>query len=52
VRDQAITDPAQEGIVLEQSPSAGEERRQGSRVTIIVGRAAPETPTPTPTTVP
>jgi serine/threonine-protein kinase len=53
VRDQAITDPADEGMVLDQSPAAGEERRQGSRVTIIVGRAAPEaTATPSPTTVP
>jgi eukaryotic-like serine/threonine-protein kinase len=53
VRDQAITDPADEGIVLDQSPAAGEERRQGSRVTIVVGRATPEsTPTPSPTTAP
>jgi serine/threonine-protein kinase len=52
VRDQAITDPADEGIVLDQSPAAGEERRQGSRVTIVVGRAAAATPTPSPTTVP
>jgi eukaryotic-like serine/threonine-protein kinase len=52
VRDQEITDPAQEGVVLEQSPAAGEERRQGSRVTIVVGRVAAATPTPTPTTIP
>ena len=53
VRDQAITDPAEEGIVLDQTPAAGEERRQGSRVTIVVGRAQPETtPTPSPTTEP
>jgi serine/threonine-protein kinase len=53
VRDQAITDPAEEGIVLEQTPAAGEERRQGSRVTIVVGRVAPEpTTTPSPTTQP
>jgi serine/threonine-protein kinase len=54
VRDQAITDPADEGLVLEQSPAAGEQRRQGSRVTIVVGRAAPEEPTatPSPTVVP
>ena len=52
VRDEAITDVAEEGIVLDQTPAAGEERRQGSRVTIVVGRAAAETPTPSPTTVP
>jgi serine/threonine-protein kinase len=53
VRDEAITDPADEGIVLEQEPAAGEERRQGSRVTIVVGRVTPEpTTTPSPTPVP
>jgi beta-lactam-binding protein with PASTA domain len=52
VRDQEVTDPADEGIVLEQSPAAGEERRQGSRVTIVVGRVAAATPTPSPTTIP
>ncbi len=52
VRDEAITDPAEEGIVLDQTPAAGEERRQGSRVTIVVGRAAAATATPSPTTVP
>jgi eukaryotic-like serine/threonine-protein kinase len=52
VSDQTITDPADEGIVLDQSPAAGEERRQGSRVTIVVGRVAAETPTPSPTAVP
>ena len=52
VRDQTVTDPAEEGLVLEQTPAAGEERRQGSRVTIVVGRVAESTPTPSPTTVP
>ena len=52
VTDQEVTDPAQDGIVLEQSPAADEERRQGSRVTIIVGRVAEATPTPEATTVP
>jgi eukaryotic-like serine/threonine-protein kinase len=52
VRDEAVTDPAEDGIVLEQSPAAGEERRQGSRVTIVVGRVAEATPTPSPTVVP
>ena len=52
VRDQAVTDATQDGIVLEQSPAAEEERRQGSTVTIVVGRIAEATPTPSPTTVP
>jgi eukaryotic-like serine/threonine-protein kinase len=55
VREQAVTDQAQDGVVLDQSPGAGEERREGSRVTIVVGRleAAPSpTPTPTPTPSP
>jgi serine/threonine-protein kinase len=54
VRDQTVTDPAQDGVVLDQSPAADEERRKGSRVTIIVGRAAAATPSPTasPTTTP
>jgi serine/threonine-protein kinase len=52
VQEQEVTDPAQDGVVLEQTPPADEERRQGSRVTIVVGRLAEETPTPPPTTVP
>jgi serine/threonine-protein kinase len=53
VREQTVTDPAQDGVVLEQSPAPDEERRQGSRVTIVVGRAeAAATPTPTPTATP
>jgi hypothetical protein len=38
--------------VLAQTPAADEERRQGSRVTIVVGRLAEPTATPTPTAVP
>ena len=53
VREQTVTDPAQDGVVLDQSPAPDEERRQGSRVTIVVGRLdAAGTPTPTPTTTP
>ena len=53
VREQTVTDPAQDGVVLDQSPAADEERRQGSRVTIVVGRLeAAATPTPTPTATP
>jgi serine/threonine-protein kinase len=53
VREQTVTDPEQDGVVLEQSPAPDEERRQGSRVTITVGRVeAAATPTPTPTATP
>ena len=52
VEDEEVTDPEQDGIVLDQNPAADEERRQGSRVTIVVGRVAEATATPTPTTVP
>ena len=55
VREQTVTDTAQDGVVLDQSPAPDEERRQGSRVTIVVGRldaAATPTPTPTPTATP
>ncbi|HEX5782516.1 MAG TPA: PASTA domain-containing protein [Solirubrobacteraceae bacterium] len=54
VQDQEVTDPAQDGVVLDQRPAADEERRQGSRVTIVVGRLAESTPTatPSPTVVP
>jgi beta-lactam-binding protein with PASTA domain/predicted Ser/Thr protein kinase len=49
VREQEVTDAAEDGVVLEQSPAAEEERRQGSTVTIVVGRLGEPTPTPTPT---
>ena len=52
VQEQEVTDPAQDGVVLDQTPPADEERRQGSRVTIVVGRLPEATPTPTPTPVP
>jgi eukaryotic-like serine/threonine-protein kinase len=50
VRDRTTTNADEDGIVLEQNPAADEERAQGSRVTIIVGRLeATETPTASPT---
>jgi beta-lactam-binding protein with PASTA domain/predicted Ser/Thr protein kinase len=52
-RDQTVTDPAQDGVVQDQNPAAGEERPKGSRVTIVVGRsAATETPTPSASPTP
>ena len=53
MREQTVTDEAEDGVVLEQSPAPDEERRQGSRVTIVVGRLdVAATPTPTPTATP
>ncbi len=44
------TDPAQVGVVLNQSPPPGTHARKGSSVTITVGAAAPQTTPTTPTT--
>ncbi len=33
-----VTDPSQDGVVLDQSPSGGSQARPGSTVTIVVGR--------------
>jgi eukaryotic-like serine/threonine-protein kinase len=54
VRDEAVTDEAEDGMVLDQDPAADEPRPPGSRVTIVVGRfeAEPAEPTTEPTTEP
>ena len=52
VRHQDVTDPAQDGVVIEQSPQAGGRAPRGSTITIVVGRAPAATPTPTPTPTP
>jgi eukaryotic-like serine/threonine-protein kinase len=54
VRDEAVTDETQDGVVLEQNPAGDEERPEGSRVTIVVGRfeEPPPVPTPEPTAEP
>ncbi|HWM11328.1 MAG TPA: PASTA domain-containing protein [Solirubrobacteraceae bacterium] len=52
VRDQEVTDPAQEGLVQDQAPDAGEERPEGSTIRIAIGRLAEPTPSPSPTTEP
>ena len=46
-----VTDPAQEGIVLDQTPASGEEVEQGAPVRIFVGRLR-TSPTVPPTTTP
>jgi eukaryotic-like serine/threonine-protein kinase len=37
-QESAVTDPAQDGIVVSQDPASGSSRPQGSTVTIVVGR--------------
>ena len=37
-QETAVTDPAQDGIVVSQDPASGSSRPQGSTVTIVVGR--------------
>ena len=52
VREEDTPVPEEDGLVLDQSPAVGERRPEGSRVTIVVGRSAPEptaTPSPAPT---
>jgi eukaryotic-like serine/threonine-protein kinase len=49
VREETVTEEADDGIVLEQSPEGLEERPEGSRVRIVVGRLGTGTPTPSPT---
>jgi serine/threonine-protein kinase len=49
-----VTDPAKDGVVVQQSPVAGAKRKKGAAVTIAVGKLAQQTtstpspPTPTP----
>jgi beta-lactam-binding protein with PASTA domain/predicted Ser/Thr protein kinase len=54
VREQDVTDPEQDGVVIDQNPAGGEQRPAGTRVTIVVGRLAEPAPTasPSPTVEP
>ena len=52
VRDETVTDQTQDGLVQDQAPDSGEERREGTTVRIAVGRFEAATPTPTPTVGP
>jgi serine/threonine-protein kinase len=38
VTDESITEPAQDGVVLRQTPSGGSSAEDGAMVTIVVGR--------------
>jgi serine/threonine-protein kinase len=40
VIDQSTTDPAEDGVVLDEQPAGGTKAPQGSEVTIYVGRAS------------
>jgi eukaryotic-like serine/threonine-protein kinase len=55
VRNVDTSNPAEDGVALDQNPAAGEQRKRGSTVTIQVGKlvaTATPTPTPTPTATP
>jgi beta-lactam-binding protein with PASTA domain len=45
--EREVTDSAQDGVVIDQSPGQGAQVREGSRVTIVVGSFSPP-PSPTP----
>jgi serine/threonine-protein kinase len=44
VQDQTVVNPTQDGVVITQSPSAGQQVDKGSTVTLFVGRLGAETP--------
>jgi penicillin-binding protein 1A len=46
---QDVKDPAQDGVVLSQSPAGGLKRDQGSTVSIVVGKYGGPSPSPSPT---
>jgi eukaryotic-like serine/threonine-protein kinase len=49
VQEQDVTDPGLEGIVLSQRPGGGTQAKQGSQVSIVVGRfTQPAPPAPVP----
>ena len=45
---QSVTDPSEQGIVLDQEPAGGTNAPAGSAVTIFVGRYKPTTTGPVP----
>lgn len=45
VRTEDVTDEGQDGRVISSSPAAGQERKQDSVVTIVIGNYDPPTPT-------
>jgi serine/threonine-protein kinase len=52
-RERTVTDPAQDGVVIEQRPSAGTQTEEGRQVVIVVGVLEPQdTLTPTEPEIP
>jgi penicillin-binding protein 1A len=47
-----VSDPKEDGIVVDQSPPPGNKAKQGSTVTIVVGRFRKPGPSPTPAPTP
>ena len=45
-RTQEVTDPAQDGVVIEQRPPAGTTVEEGAEVILVVGELPNETLTP------
>jgi serine/threonine-protein kinase len=57
VREETVETPGEDGKVIRQDPDGGEQRRKGTRVTIVVGKFEPDlnpepTATPEATTTP
>jgi beta-lactam-binding protein with PASTA domain/predicted Ser/Thr protein kinase len=52
VREQDVTDAAQDEVVLDQNPPGGEQRPAGTRVTLVVGRLVEPEPTASPEPAP
>jgi beta-lactam-binding protein with PASTA domain/tRNA A-37 threonylcarbamoyl transferase component Bud32 len=52
VREEDTEEVSQDGVVLDQNPSGGEERPEGTRVTIVVGRLVEPEPEPSPSPSP
>ncbi|MEX2196068.1 MAG: PASTA domain-containing protein [Thermoleophilaceae bacterium] len=46
--ERAVDSPAEDGVVVDQRPGGGSERRRGDTVTIFVGRFEEPEPPPTP----
>ena len=41
MREETVDTTDEDGIVIDQDPAGGEQRKKGSRVTITVGRSTP-----------
>jgi serine/threonine-protein kinase len=52
IRDTPTQNPDEDGIVLDQAPSAGEQAKPGAKVTLFVGRLQQTEPPPPPTPTP